>query len=228
MGVAAAVAVAEGDANIMSSTTLHQEHSMIHHNAGDDDDDDDDPTNADPYADWGVDRCLTLVLALLYMALFLTVISQLARIVYYRHRLGSFQVGFQSLCLVWTLLRSIWFAKALATRWSNLVEELIYWPPVNLEFATFSLLGVFFVRIIHQQAWRDIHRRVMAAWVALNLFLLFLNVLWIAYIGDASTVSEDLVEVREAFVASTFLILAVIIGYFSWRLIVVLNSSTAP
>eukprot|EP01137_Pigoraptor_chileana_P000246 Opistho-2@36111 len=169
-------------------------------------------------------RELTIAIASMYGSLIVVVLFQLARIIYYRHRLVSFQVGFLVLCLVWVSIRTMFFA-LFEVDFSDAIESILYWTPINLEFATFSLLTVFFARIVHRDTWEQTLRaRTYAVWALFNIVFLGVNIVWLITIGEGTS-SHTLTNLRVIFTACIFLLLAVFVGIYAVRLVRVVETA---
>jgi hypothetical protein len=78
---------------------------------------------------------------LLSCILFFSLVQTL-RICLFRHNLRSFQLTFVVLCLLWTGLRVFFWINTL--RLQFYAQLFLYRVPTVLEFATFSLLIIFF------------------------------------------------------------------------------------
>jgi len=112
-------------------------------------------------------------LSFLYLILALLCAFQCSRIIYYKHKLFSYQFGFLSLCLVFALLRFALFMFLCALNYS-IGYDILYWIPFYIQFATFSLLVLFFARILEQnQKAGGKGKRMIGLFVASNGFFFF-------------------------------------------------------
>eukprot|EP01137_Pigoraptor_chileana_P029035 Opistho-2@13707 len=106
---------------------------------------------------------------------------QLGLILYHRHKKASYHTYFLLLCLSWITLRIIFFGiwshdLGLPDSWAI---RLIYWLPLHIQFATFSLLVLFYAQVIHRENWVQKFRVIfVASWVAVNVTLLALFIGW--------------------------------------------------
>jgi len=121
-----------------------------------------------------------LGLAITYGALFLFELVQLGRIIYFRHKFRSFTVAFLTLCFFWAFLRGIFFAFIVDNRWDaadNWIYSIIYWTPINIQFATFSLLVAYYAHLEHKQKgeWRIFKRRYTLIYGISNLLFFWLR-----------------------------------------------------
>jgi len=151
---------------------------------------------------------------------------QLFRIFYYRHKKQSFQVGFLSLCFFWNLLRILFFAWLLNTSSKTLIV-IAYWVPINIQFATFSLLVVYYAHLHHTQKseWYALKRRYVSLYIVLNVLFFILAAVWIG-LGlhyDQNTGDHDekeppwLNKIHSAFTGLVFLLLSCVTGYHGWK-----------
>jgi len=164
-------------------------------------------------------------LAVLYAILFIFEGLQLFRIFYYRHKKKSFQVGFLSLCFFWNLLRVLFFAWLLTSSNKTLII-IVYWIPINIQFATFSLLVVFYAHLHHTQKseWYALKRRYIGLYVILNALFFILAVVWMG-LGmhyDQSEYHDEkepawLDKIHSGFTGIVFLLLSCVIGYHGWK-----------
>mmetsp|Transcript_43398 Transcript_43398/g.72120 ORF Transcript_43398/g.72120 Transcript_43398/m.72120 type:complete len:119 (-) Transcript_43398:141-497(-) len=95
---------------------------------------------------------LAIALALLYSILSLSSLLQISRMVCNGHSLfDSFQASFLLLLLPWMALRAFFFA--FEANLPNVAEILILRIPSALQFTTFSLIAVFYAKLLYQQDW---------------------------------------------------------------------------
>jgi hypothetical protein len=176
----------------------------------------------------------------LYGVLIVATVFQIGRILYYRHKLVSFQVGFLVLCFFWMALR-IGACVALVCLWDNYPDWAyiaLFSLPANLEFATFSLLVLFYASVIKKnldkQQWEKGHRvGFTVAFTVSNIAFLCIQIAWIAYVlvelGVLSPAQFDvefnrLQTIRAAYTAVAFALLTVLLSIYSFRLKSVLSS----
>eukprot|EP00026_Physarum_polycephalum_P009186 Phypoly_transcript_09299.p1 GENE.Phypoly_transcript_09299~~Phypoly_transcript_09299.p1 ORF type:complete len:415 (+),score=36.99 Phypoly_transcript_09299:118-1362(+) len=109
-----------------------------------------------------------------YCVFTLIVGFQITRILYYRHALVSFQLGFLILCFIWGILRIIFWSTVSVT--GVILSNVLLWIPLNIQFATFSLLVIFYAHLVHKSTWeRYTKRRFAIAYVVINAVLLILQ-----------------------------------------------------
>ncbi len=90
-----------------------------------------------------------IVLGTISSLLLLFVLFQIIRTIYYKHKKLSFHFGFLILCFLWMTLRVIyWFMPE-----TSCFILFLYWLPICIEFATFSLLLVFFTYALNSTEW---------------------------------------------------------------------------
>jgi len=166
-----------------------------------------------------------IALAALYAFLCLFEGFQLLRIVYYRHKILSFQFGFLVLCFFWALLRALFFGFFMSL--GNIPAYLIvYWSPINIQFATFSLLVVYYAHLHHKQKseWYSLKRRYTGLWATLNCLFLLLAISWLILgakydhlNGNDVVEPQWLTSLHLSFSGLVFLLLSIVIGWHAWR-----------
>jgi len=158
-----------------------------------------------------------------YLILTIVVIFQISRILYYRHNLYSFQLGFLVLCLVWGILRSIFFSVITVVK-SDVVLYTLQWLPMNLQFATFSLLVLFYAHLVHRATWETSTKKIFTViyfvtnfiFISLQVVLIGLNAHEkIPYDNTTDTVYD---KAQLYLSAVVFLILVFILGCYGWML----------
>lgn len=157
------------------------------------------------------------ILAVAYLGEMALCAAQLARIAAFGHRKASYISAFLLLCLLWTGLRTFTFG--LVTEdvvdvpfWLLLLLQVL---PINIQFATFSLLVLFFGRVVHSQTW-ELRQRVwfFAVWSATNIVLLMLAAIWIALTSGRETEDAFHYGVRQMFTAVVFLLLVAVLTHY--------------
>eukprot|EP00753_Platysulcus_tardus_P005377 PLAT13234.1.p1 GENE.PLAT13234.1~~PLAT13234.1.p1 ORF type:complete len:382 (-),score=112.04 PLAT13234.1:94-1170(-) len=126
---------------------------------------------------------LGLTLAGAYAICFLLVIAQAVRMVREKHRLASFQSAFLAICALWMPMRVIMFLKTVFTSvWSTQALLVLYWVPTSVQFATFSLLVLFYGHVVHRKAWRRVSRYAYTIYGLVNAVLVLTTValIWLA------------------------------------------------
>ncbi|KAL0476260.1 hypothetical protein AKO1_004207 [Acrasis kona] len=90
-----------------------------------------------------------IVLGSLSAVVCLFALFQIIRTIIFGHKIVSFHFFFLVLCVVWMSLRSVyWFLIHSAC-----YMAFLYWLPISVEFATFSLLLVFFTHALNSEEW---------------------------------------------------------------------------
>ena len=119
----------------------------------------------------------TLMCAI-YVILLSWDVYQIARIVYFKHRLKSFQGLFLVLCLFWTTLRVVFWLED-TSEWVNWIALFIYFMPNLIQFSMFSLLVFFYAKLVHLREWNSVKVRCYLAYAASNLLFSGATVYWI-------------------------------------------------
>eukprot|EP01103_Thecamoeba_quadrilineata_P011356 TRINITY_DN2693_c0_g1_i1.p1 TRINITY_DN2693_c0_g1~~TRINITY_DN2693_c0_g1_i1.p1 ORF type:complete len:324 (+),score=19.27 TRINITY_DN2693_c0_g1_i1:90-1061(+) len=164
------------------------------------------------------------VLSLLYLLLTIAEGFQIARIIYYRHNLFSFQCGFLLLCFTWGIARWLFFLLVCIVESNAMSISYLYWLTFNLQFATFSLLVLFYAYVVNKhksEAWR---KRSLIVYVIVNvLFLCIMLALLVSLTLDQT--SNALSELFPCCVGSMFLFLVLILAYYGWQVADQIRSS---
>jgi len=110
-----------------------------------------------------------------YLALFVLAAVQLFRTVVHRHKIRSFRFGFLLVCWMWTALRVLfWFIVTLTT-WPTWLSHLIYFLPNACQIGTFSLLILFYAKLVHRHRWRVLRLRFLSFCILANTALVLLT-----------------------------------------------------
>jgi hypothetical protein len=171
-------------------------------------------------------------LALVYTILTLAVGFQISRILYYRHNIFSFQLGFLSLCFIWGVIRACfwWLFPVLSSPWGIPAMTLL-WLPVNLQFSTFSLLVLFFAHLVHRATWEKSTKKVFViAYVATNVIFIIVQTVWLgmyAYYVKSGMQHDWLVVAQSSFAGVVFLLLVFILAGYGWLLHSALKTTTS-
>jgi len=143
-----------------------------------------------------------------------------------RHKKKSFQFAFEILCFVWVLLRLIffvhtWLGVDVSGVWPCFVTQTIYWFPMNIEFATFALLVVFYIKNERNGWTPKTIKTVRIAYASANTFYFILFCLWIIANVTTSdcTAPTAAVTARFVFSGAVFLSLAILLPLFCYRLV---------
>jgi len=164
-------------------------------------------------------------LAILYTVLTLAVGFQISRILYYRHNIYSFQLGFLSLCFIWGIIRACfwWLFPVVSNPWGVIAMTLL-WVPVNLQFATFSLLVLFYAHLVHRATWEKSTKKIFAiTYIAINVVFIIVQSVWLGMYGYYFKIgtSDDhiwLVTAQSSLAGVVFLILVFILAGYGWLL----------
>jgi len=166
-------------------------------------------------------------LALLYFAMLVVVVVQLARILWYKHNLWSFQFSFLVLCFIWSTLRGFYYMFRPQLRDAIAARSWLEWIPVNVEFATISMLVVFYASLAYKQTWRQTHRlRVLLAYAVTNVLFVCIVLAQCVYLqvtsssGDFVTLNPGQLSLaQQIFVLVVYLILAVTLHVYMMKVI---------
>jgi len=128
---------------------------------------------------------------------------QLLRTIIHRHKTRSFRFGFLLVCWLWTALRVFfWFILTLdgTATW---FWHLIYQLPNACQVGTFSLLILFYAKLVHRHRWRALRLRFLSFCILSNTAMVLLTVAFSVLMekvenaqGDDPS-SEDAADVSE-------------------------------
>eukprot|EP01112_Ceratiomyxa_fruticulosa_P014564 TRINITY_DN4185_c0_g1_i1.p1 TRINITY_DN4185_c0_g1~~TRINITY_DN4185_c0_g1_i1.p1 ORF type:complete len:348 (-),score=32.02 TRINITY_DN4185_c0_g1_i1:100-1143(-) len=168
---------------------------------------------------------VSLTLFIMYSFVAIAVGFQLSRILYYRHNLLSFQFGFLLIGFIWSLLRSIFWGLFPIVDQVTWGITVLLWIPVNFEFATFSLLVLFFAHLVNKTTWEKIKNRYVVVFAGINIILLILQCVWIGFAISTPNADFWFGFTQSILTASVFLILIVILAIYGWKLHKVMKTS---
>eukprot|EP00164_Ancoracysta_twista_P006495 GFYU01009048.1.p1 GENE.GFYU01009048.1~~GFYU01009048.1.p1 ORF type:complete len:370 (-),score=56.30 GFYU01009048.1:35-1144(-) len=163
----------------------------------------------------------TILLIALYALLILTCVVQISRILYYRHNLISYQVGFLAFCLMWTTFRVAFWS--ISTDADATLSLVLFWLPINIEFATFSLLALYYAHLVqilkrNKAEWEShLKRKYFLIYVVVNVILFLLNATWVAVAVNKGDVSKHMGNVHSCFSGAVFLVLVLVLAVFGWQ-----------
>ncbi|KAN0028361.1 hypothetical protein ACTFIV_010203 [Dictyostelium citrinum] len=158
-------------------------------------------------------------LLILYSSLTLIVSFQIIRILYNKHNIFSFRFGFLLLGFIWGLLRAIfWGLFDVFSLPANYVAQTTFFLiPINIQFATFSLLVLFYAHVVHRTTWERFTRmRFTIVYLSVNIILLVLQIVWIAiYVKYSNGMLQQIQSILNGVV---FLLLVSILAFYGWKL----------
>jgi len=176
-----------------------------------------------------------LALFILYFSLSLFTGSQIIRMVYYRHKLRSFQMGFRIQLFIWALLRAVYFAFYNLLENSIIADAILYWLPFNIQFSTFSFMVVFFAHLQHKHKseWKSFKRWYITAWITINVIFYILGFVWVGldcFYDDKhhGNAPEWLVEVHLYFNGGVFFVLDLLLAWYGWKLAQMMTRPEGP
>jgi hypothetical protein len=111
------------------------------------------------------------------------------RILYFRHG-KSFQFAFLLLCFFWTTIRAAFFASTAET--PLFLTLILWWFPVDVQFATFSLLVVFVIYLLQQHEWNYTRRIIYFVYCGVNLSVVGLTAVYVWQGAEQNELTESL------------------------------------
>ncbi|GAM23495.1 hypothetical protein SAMD00019534_066700, partial [Acytostelium subglobosum LB1] len=190
---------------------------------------------------------ITFPLFVLYISITLVVAFQIGRIIYNKHKKFSFRFGFLFLGLLWGVLRSVfWLTFYVDT--NGLVSNLLLNIPINIQFATYSLLVLFYAHVVHRKTWEQSTKKLFTIiYVCVNTVLLVLQCVWIAFDykdslnqptpsssgsgsnGDCGGATDQQLNQMDQLMyilsGVVFLLLVTILAVYGWRLNRIIKST---
>lgn len=135
-------------------------------------------------------------------------------------------MGFLVLCFIWGILRIVfWSTVDVIT--SAITSNVLLWIPLNIQFATFSLLVVFYAHLVHKSSWeRTTKKRFAAAYIAVNAILIIMQSVSLGVVNNKDPDDIDLLgEVQSGIAGFVFLVLVAILAWYGYRLHVAISST---
>lgn len=116
---------------------------------------------------------LKLTLVVSFVVIFLYVSFQVFLAIRRRYHFWSFQIGFYLLTALFAILRfAFWLHCAIRDNNMGPLETfLLLYAPLAVQFATYSLLMLFFFKVINRSAWHGIKKRARATYVVVNIVI---------------------------------------------------------
>lgn len=164
---------------------------------------------------------LGVALGSIYLLLMLASLLQLGRIVYYRHRLASFQCAFLAAAFVWLALRVVfWFAASPS--WPLWITDLVYVLPTVCQCATFGLLVLYLAKLLDKRRFRARTDVLLSGYAMANLVMLAMTVLFAgmqqnARAGNSRTAQQSKRYLERIFYVSSavyFGLLTIVAAYY--------------
>src|SRR5437868_1997516 len=109
---------------------------------------------------------LSLLITLFYTILCIASLVQLSRILYYKHNIRSFHFAFLLLTFTWSLFRILFFGTTSSI--PSLFSLILFWFPVDIQFATFSLIVVFYSYLLHKHNWNKRRVFILSVYLLVN------------------------------------------------------------
>ncbi|EFA84885.1 hypothetical protein PPL_01878 [Heterostelium album PN500] len=111
---------------------------------------------------------VTFPLFVLYLIITLVVAFQIGRIIY--NKFGFLLLGF-----LWGIIRTVFWLTFFQIT-NPLIADLLLNIPINIQFATYSLLVLFYAHVVHRQTWEKSTKKIFTiTYCSVNLILLILQ-----------------------------------------------------
>ena len=86
-----------------------------------------------------------IILGIMTSLVCLYILLQIGLTFYHKHKVPSFHFGFLVLCCIWMILRTVYYFSVI----ENCGVFFLYYLPICVEFAVFTLLVVFFFKLLN-------------------------------------------------------------------------------
>eukprot|EP01133_Synstelium_polycarpum_P001458 gene1458-1691_t len=140
------------------------------------------------------------------------------------HKKFSFRFGFLLLGLAWAVFRAVFWG-VFDMNTNPLGFSIIYWIPINIQFATYALLVLFYAHVVHRATWeRTTKKRFTIAYILVNAVLLILQCAWVVADYKVTNGYTDLTtppwitQSQAILTGIVFLLLVSILAFYGWRL----------
>ncbi|SPQ97192.1 unnamed protein product (mitochondrion) [Plasmodiophora brassicae] len=174
-----------------------------------------------------MENILVHVLIAAYATLIVACAVQLGRILLFRHSLFSFQTAFLTIGLLWTVLRVLFFIGP--TDRPDVADLCLYWVPIDLQFATFSLVCMFYAFLVYERMWLHVRHFYRIMYALANGTVLALTTVYIILSWKHGVdPSSDLEKTHHLFMSLQFLILVITYAYYGVRLMLASSSPDKP
>eukprot|EP00474_Spongospora_subterranea_P001518 CRZ01976.1 hypothetical protein [Spongospora subterranea] len=159
------------------------------------------------------------ILILSYASVATICVFQLARIAIFKHSLVSFQTAFLSLGFLWSASRVIFFSADIES--FIFLQLCLYWIPIDLQFATFSLICVFYAFLVYERQWNRIRHCYRAIYLMVNGTVISLTLVYI-YLSSNPNFdgSSRLEKTHQTFMSLQFLLLVATYAYYGALIII--------
>ncbi|KYQ92171.1 hypothetical protein DLAC_07012 [Tieghemostelium lacteum] len=178
------------------------------------------------------ETAVNVALFVSYTIITLIILFQIGRILYNKHNIFSFRFGFLVLGLLWGIMRTLLWLVIESN--SQMGVLILFSIPINIQFATFSLLVLFYAHVVHRHSWERVtKKRFTIAYCIVNVVLLILQCVWIALNykntpdGSSSSAEEPpwIGQVQSILTGIVFLLLVSILAFYGWRLNIILKTT---
>eukprot|EP01088_Endostelium_zonatum_P010671 TRINITY_DN2420_c0_g1_i1.p1 TRINITY_DN2420_c0_g1~~TRINITY_DN2420_c0_g1_i1.p1 ORF type:complete len:369 (-),score=10.60 TRINITY_DN2420_c0_g1_i1:125-1231(-) len=163
----------------------------------------------------------SFILTMEYFALALISAIQIFRIIWNRHNLLGWQFTFLLLCFIWSVFRiCVWIMIPASNYFANFPSWLlfaIYWYGFTIQFATFSLLVLFYVNVVHHDSWKQIRNYVFTAYIALNIIFFIVVTALIVRFSERNYDSAWANKAFTIFSSLMFSIISVILARYGYK-----------
>jgi len=136
-------------------------------------------------------RFFAKFIAVCYAILCVMSAIQLLRTICYQHKIMSFRFGFLLVCFIWTSLRMVFWFFVRLSEWPIWVSTTIYFLPGACQVATFSLLILFYAKLVHRHHWKGLKTFFTTFCIFSNLVMIVLTFMFCGLLHRMHPISGE-------------------------------------
>jgi len=162
----------------------------------------------------------TFLLFFIYLSIILVSLFQIARIIFYGHNIWGWQFGFLALCIPFAALRCLFFLLFdVLSEVGIVLFFALYWIPSAIQFATFSLLVLFYAHIYWrtEKQWEKKKTRYVLTFVLCNVFYIMITYIAIVIVAVSDTQSNWENRMWNSLQAMVFTVLVSVLAFYGVR-----------
>eukprot|EP00741_Cyanophora_paradoxa_P012630 tig00020614_g12203.t1 len=131
-------------------------------------------------------------------------------------------------CFLWTILRAIFWINL--SQLSHLMDTILYWMPVGIQFSTFTLLVAFYAQGVYWREYRRYRRRFHVLCLILDSILISIVAVCIVLTSTAPgyRMGSDIWMMTGIISGSLYMLLLGAGAYYGARLIALFHSPKLP
>jgi len=165
-------------------------------------------------------RILSIVLGSFYLIFYLITVVQLCLLLYHRHRFPSYHSTVLMLGSGLNGFRLVYFGQGIllpvTQPWVNIVEEILCWFPLNIQYMIITTLFIYYCKIIYGRHWEGKQFSFFIAYGLSNGLYLALAITWFVLIGDSIDGPNYLAMMRYLMVCIPDIIIIICLLLFAY------------